>query len=111
MNNERLQKLLDFLENDPTDPFIKYALATEYMKQKDQKQALIFYEDLLKNHESYVGTYYHAGKLYETMGRPADAIKVYEKGMAIAKLANDMHAFSELQSVFLSATGPDYEND
>ncbi|WP_069659951.1 tetratricopeptide repeat protein [Arcticibacter eurypsychrophilus] len=111
MNNDRLQKLLAFLDNDPVDPFIKYALATEYMKQKDQKQALIYYEDLLKNNENYVGTYYHAGKLYETMGRPAEAIKVYEKGMAIAKMANDMHAFSELQTVYLSVTGPDYEND
>lgn len=111
MNDDRLQKLFAFLENDPTDPFIKYALATEYTKRQEFEKALSYFEDLMENNQEYVGTYYHAGKLYEKLGRPDDAVKTYQKGMSVAKAVRDMHAFSELQTVFLSATGQDYEDD
>lgn len=111
MNDDRLQKLFAFLESDPSDPFIKYALATEYTKRLELEKALSFFEDLMTNHEQYVGTYYHAGKLYEKLGRMEDAVKTYQKGMMVAREVRDMHALSELQTVYLSATGQDYEDD
>ncbi len=111
MQYNRLNKLLDFLKNEPQDPFLKYALATEYLVLNDSAQALAYFEDLVQNHSNYVGTYYHLGKLYETLNRKADAIKTYQDGMAIARKANDMHAFSELQTVYNSAMGLDYEDD
>ena len=111
MHHIRLQKLLDFLQNEPNDPFLKYALATEYLNANDLDTAMRFYEDLLKNHSDYVGTYYHAGKLYEQLDRKGDAIVTYQKGMQVARTANDTHAFSELQGVYNSAMGLDYEDD
>lgn len=111
MHHIRLQKLLNFLENEPNDPFLKYALATEYLNANDLNKAISYYEDLLKNHSDYVGTYYHAGKLYEQLDRKADAIATYQKGMEVSRNAKDMHAFSELQTVFNSAMGLDYEDD
>ena len=107
----RLQKLLDFLENEPNDPFLKYALATEYVNSSQNDNALKYYEDLIINHADYVGTYYHLGKLYEALDRKDDAIKTYQGGMVAARKKNDMHAFSELQAVYNSATGQDYEDD
>ena len=111
MHPNRLQKLLDFLENEPNDPFLKYALATEYLSSNKPDQALFYYEDLITNHKDYVGTYYHLGKLYEALNRVSDAITTYQNGMLAARKANDMHAFSELQAVYNSATGQDYEDD
>ena len=111
MHRNRLQKLLEFLENEPNDPFLKYALATEYLNSNEPDQALFYYEDLIVNHKDYVGTYYHLGKLYEALSRTAEAITTYQNGMLAARRANDMHAFSELQAVYNSATGQDYEDD
>lgn len=111
MHHERLQKLLGFLENEPNDPFLKYALATEYLNTNDLEKAIVYYEDLLENHPDYVGTYYHAGKLYEQLNRKADALLTYQKGMTVARNAKNMHAFSELQGVYNSAMGLDYEDD
>ncbi len=111
MHRNRLQKLLDFIENEPNDPFLKYALATEYLNANEADKALIYYQDLITNHSDYVGTYYHLGKLYEALNRKADAIKTYQAGMIIARNTKDMHAFSELQGVYNSATGLDYEDD
>lgn len=111
MHHIRLQKLLDFLKNEPNDPFLKYALATEYLNAKELGKALQYYEDLLTNHPDYVGTYYHLGKLYEGLDRKADAITTYQKGMEVSRKARDMHTFSELQTVYNTAAGLDYEDD
>lgn len=111
MHHMRLQKLLNFLENEPNDPFLKYALATEYLNANELEKAVSYYEDLLINHPDYVGTYYHAGKLYEQLDRKADAISTYLKGMEVARSVKDMHAFSELQGIYNSAMGLDYEDD
>ncbi len=111
MHHIRLQKLLSFLENEPKDPFLKYAIATEYLSQNDLEKALFYYDELMTQHSDYVGTYYHAGKLYERLERKPEAILIYQKGMQIARKAGDNHAFSELQAVCNSALGLDYEDD
>lgn len=111
MHPNRLQKLLKFLRNEPDDPFLKYALATEYLHLNEPGTALQYYEDLVMNHKEYVGTYYHLGKLYEALNRRDDALKIYQDGIHIARAARDAHALSELQAVYNSAMGLDYEED
>ena len=111
MDTSRLDKLLAFIQNEPEDEFLKYALATEYLRLNDTDKALSYYEDLVNNHPGYTGTYYHLGKLYEALNRKDDAITTYEKGMEITKSKRDMHAFSELQSVYRSAKGFEDDDD
>src|ERR1700761_3988775 len=111
MELSRLQKLLNFFENEPDDPFLKYALATEYLRLNETDKALTYYEDLVKNHPNYTGTYYHLGKLYEALGRKPEAISTYETGMKITKEQRDNHAFSELQAVYREAVGFDEDDD
>ena len=100
MSINRLEKLQEFLQAEPNDPFLKYALATEYIRLNNHEEALKFYLDLVKNHEDYVGTYYHLGKLYEGLQKKDEAFKIYEKGIAIARKIKDNHALSELLGVY-----------
>ena len=109
--NDRLQQLHSFLKENPDDPFLNYALATEYLKSGNAREALQYYEGLVANHPDYIGTYYHLGKLYEGLNREADAIATYEKGMHHAQAKRDMHAFSELQAAYRALTGVDDEDD
>ena len=111
MEMNRLEKLLEFIQNEPNDEFLKYALATEYLRLNNTEQALNYYEDLVNNHPNYTGTYYHLGKLYEALNRKQDAIDIYEKGMQITKEKRDNHAFSELQAVYREAIGYDEDDD
>jgi len=111
MSSNRLAKLLEFLESDPNDPFILYALATEYNAQNDKEKAYSFYLQLTDKHPDYVGTYYHLGKLLEKDDQKEKAIEIYQKGMNVARNKRDMHAFSELQSAYNTAAGLDYEDD
>jgi len=100
MQVNRLEKLLDFIKNEPNDPFLKYALATEYLRLNQTDKALFYYEDLINNHPDYSGTYYHLGKLYEALNRKQEAISTYETGIKITREKRDNHAFSELQTVY-----------
>jgi len=113
MQQTRLDKLLAFFNDEPGDEFLKYALATEYLRLNDTAKALEFYEDLVNNHPAYVGTYYHLGKLYEALGRKTDAVFTYQKGMEVAQRANDQHAYAELLGVYRELTGwvDEYEDD
>ncbi|PRY14399.1 tetratricopeptide repeat protein [Pontibacter ummariensis] len=110
MNESRLKQLLQFLEDDPNDAFTLYAIATEY-RNADKEKALAYYEKLLTEHETYVGTYYHAAKLYEELGQNDVAEQTYKKGMQISRQEGNMHAFSELQQAYSKLMGLDYEDD
>ncbi|MFB9844342.1 heme biosynthesis protein HemY [Mucilaginibacter ginsenosidivorans] len=107
MQESRLEKLLEFLKNEPNDEFLQYALATEYLRLNNTGKALEYYEKLVTDHPGYVGTYYHLGKLYEALNRKNDAIKIYERGMEAAQKKRDNHAFAELKVVYQEATGVD----
>jgi tetratricopeptide (TPR) repeat protein len=110
MQISRLEKLLEFIKNEPDDPFLKYALATEYLRINQTDIALQYYEDLINNHPNYAGTYYHLGKLYEALDRKQEAINTYETGMKVTKAQRDNHAFSELQAVYHEAMGEDEDD-
>ena len=107
MQISRLEKLLEFIQNEPDDPFLKYALATEYLRLNQTDKSLAYYEDLVNKHPAYSGTYYHLGKLYEALGRKQDAIATYETGIRITREQRDNHALSELQAVYREAVGED----
>jgi tetratricopeptide (TPR) repeat protein len=99
MHAERITQLLKFLEAEPNDPFLLYALATEYNKSEPQK-ALAFYEKLLNEHPDYLPTYYHAAALYAELELQEKAGKTYQKGIEKARHAADHHALRELQAAY-----------
>ena len=99
MQNERLAQLFKFLEEDPKDPFTLYAIAMEFQKT-DPLVALKYYEQLLAEHEEYVGTYYHAAKLYAELDKTEEAAATFKKGMLIAQKQADHHAHRELQNAY-----------
>lgn len=110
MSQNRLEQLLKFLEEDPNDAFTLYAIATEY-RNIDKQKAMEYYEKLLAEHETYVGTYYHAAKLYEEFGQDEKAEHIYKKGMQISRQEGNRHAFAELQQAYNKLMGLDYEDD
>lgn len=108
MNQERLAKLQEYLQNDPTDPFLVYAIAQEYHRGDEAGLAEEWYLRLIQEHPDYVATYYHLGKLYEGQNKTSPAIAMYTEGVKRAKLAGDRHAEGELREAL---SGLDAEDD
>lgn len=98
--SDRIARLKEFLKDSPNDSFLNHALALEYVKIEDDRAAKDVFEQNLAKHPDYVATYYHLAKLLERLNETKQALEIYERGMAIAKAANDMHSYSELQSAY-----------
>jgi Tfp pilus assembly protein PilF len=98
--NSRIEQLQAFLKAQPKDSFLRHALALEYIKLNDLAKAEVLFVELLQDNSTYVGSYYHLAKLYETLNENDKAIAYYTKGMEIAKEVKDNHAYNELQAAY-----------
>jgi len=101
---DRVQKLKEFLTENPEDSFIQHALALEFIKAGDDAEAQKLFENVLQRDPGYVGSYYHLAKLLERRGDATSAIKWYEKGMAEAQKAGEGKAYDELKSAYEELT-------
>jgi len=98
--NSTIEQLLTFKEENPDDPFILYALAMEYKKNKVYQSAEKYYQILVDKHPQYGGTYYHYAQLLETIGEVTRANSIYEKGLSILKENKDSHLYNELGQAY-----------
>ena len=96
----RIEKILEFLVQQPQDNFLRHALALEYIKMGEDQQAKDLFLEILTQSPDYIGSYYHLAKTLEKLALRTEAIEWYEKGMAAAKLAKDDHAYRELQGAY-----------
>ena len=94
---DRIQQLREFVNEDPKDPFNRYALALEYQKVDLQKAVEIF-ELLLRDHPDYLPTYYQLGKLYLELTENEKAMQVFDSGIEKAQKQNDVKALKELKA-------------
>ncbi len=101
---ERIERLKSFLEASPDDPFLKHALALEWIKLGDDQQAKFIFEEVLNKNPEYIGSYYHLAKLLERIGDRDAAAEWYRKGINAATRANDRHALGELMVAYEDLT-------
>jgi Tfp pilus assembly protein PilF len=96
----RIEKIMEFLGQQPQDNFLRHALALEYIKIGEDIKARDLFIEILTQSPDYVGSYYHLAKILEKLEQRQEAIDWYEKGMAACKLAKDDHAYRELQGAY-----------
>lgn len=92
----RKDQILQLLAASPRDAFLRFALAKEWEKEGDDPAALDIYERLAHDEPGYVGTYYHLGKTLERLDRPAEAWKIYTRGIEVTRDLGEQHAMREL---------------
>ena len=97
---EKIEKLKTFLNNSPEDSFLQHALALEYIKLGNEAQARQLFLEILNRDPSYIGSYYHLGRLLERAGETETAKSWFEKGMVAAKQAGDLHTYNELLAAY-----------
>ncbi len=97
---DRISKLKEYMKTAEKDSFLQHALALEYIKIGNEEEAKKLFNEILKREPTYVGSYYHLGKLLERIGDPEKAMRVYKRGMEIAQAANDSHSYNELQAAY-----------
>ena len=100
MNNRQIR--ISFLEKsmaeNPSDPFIKYALAMEY-REEDLDRSKSLLESLMEEQPEYVPTYLTLSNLLLDFGEDQRAKEILQSGLVMAKRANDTQALRELSDV------------
>lgn len=95
---ERMERIREFLEEHPNDPFLNHALALEYVKRGEDMMARTLFEKIVALEPGYIGSYYHLGRLLEREERYRDAAEVYRNGIMEARKVNDFFSIGELSS-------------
>ncbi|GAB2544790.1 tetratricopeptide repeat protein [Spirosoma aerophilum] len=96
MNNDRIQQLIRFVQEEPNDPFNIYALAMEYITGQPE-QAKTYFDQLLLQFPDYLPTYYHAAAVYAELDERERSTELYEKGIELAKAQGKQKTLLELQ--------------
>ena len=96
MSNARIEQLKNFLEQNPNDSFVQYALAIEHVNLGDDETALDYFKKILARDPDYTGMYYHIGKLYQRRNENNLAEEIFREGMK-RTLGKDVHTHHELQ--------------
>jgi Tfp pilus assembly protein PilF len=105
---DRLEQILAFLQEQPDDSFLRYALAQEYAKRENWALAEENYQHLLNADPEYLATYYHLALLYRSQGKTEQAKELLDDGIDRAKAAREQHTLSEMQSLRLEI---EYEDE
>lgn len=101
---DRIDQLKQWLAEDSSNSFLRYALAKEYENQQFLEPALEQYCQLMEHDPGYIATYYHLGKLYEKLNKFSEAKETYQTGVHLAQTVNDLHSLAELKAALLELT-------
>ncbi len=97
MSIERLTALQKFLEQDPNDSFTRYAIAMEYVSQKEFVQAIEHLNKVILNDPKYIPAYHQLGLLHAQLGKKEESKQYFLSGIQAAKSVGDTHAMGEMQ--------------
>ncbi|OYW81902.1 MAG: hypothetical protein B7Z27_01095, partial [Sphingobacteriia bacterium 32-37-4] len=64
----RIDRIQEMLASNPTDQFLRHALALEWIKIGNDAAARGLFEAILTEDPTYIGSYYHLAKLLERVG-------------------------------------------
>lgn len=97
--SSRLDKLLEFHENDTNDEFVRYGIALEYKSMQKFEEAVRWLEGLRQEVPHYLPTYFMLGETYLKLKKKEEAKQVLKDGITLAKQLHEMHTLGELRHV------------
>ncbi|MFM7014914.1 MAG: hypothetical protein ACKOX3_01175 [Bacteroidota bacterium] len=102
--NERMIMLQEYIQDDPSDTFSRYALALEFAKIGELFIAINYLEQLRIIDADYLALYYQLGKLLQDTNQSDNAIAVFKAGIKVAQKQQNSHTEAELKGALLQLT-------
>jgi Tfp pilus assembly protein PilF len=97
---ERIEGLLEIVEDDPTDHTARFMLATELAKAGEHAQAVPHFEAVIVSDGDYTAAYRGLGRAMIALGDTDGAREVFTRGLAVAERTGDYQSGKEME-VFL----------
>jgi tetratricopeptide (TPR) repeat protein len=98
MATNRLDSLKALIAQDPSNAFVRYGLAMEYLNHGELEQAAAEFRAVLAVNPDYSYAYFHGGQTLEKLNRIDEAGQMYDDGIATAQRIGDAKALAELQA-------------
>ncbi len=90
------KQLEALLADDPSDVFLRYAVAMAAASEGDIEDAITLMADLVADEPDYVPAWFQRGQLLAGAGRPEEARGVLVAGIEVARRTGDAHAAGEM---------------
>jgi len=97
MAEDRLALLEQLVRDNPTDSRLRYMLAMELVSRDNVDQAVEEFQKLTSLDPDYVPAYFQCGQALAQAGRTGEAKDWYQRGIAAAERAGDIHARLEIE--------------
>jgi len=102
---DRLDQLRELLREDPSDRFLRYAIALELKRAGEMAAAANDLEALIHSDPKYIACYYQLALILAEMGRIDDAVHTCEAGSLQCLTTGDTKARAELLALKEALTG------
>lgn len=99
MDKTRRDMLQEFLQTNPNDPFARYGLAMEEMREGRTPEALAQFRLVIEQHPDYSAAYHQAGQLLIAGGEIEQARTMLQMGIEAARRQGNTHAGGEMQGL------------
>ena len=97
----RMADIEAMLADEPTDPFLRYGLAMEYVSAGDDATAAEHLLGLIAS-SGYVPAYLQAGQILSRLNRYTEACDVLRRGIVVAKREGNSRAEGEMAGLLAS---------
>jgi len=94
-SREQLEK---FLQDDPNDVFLLYALAMTYVTEGNAAVAIEKFQHVIDQDAEYVPAYFQKALVLNQDGQTEKAKETLSKGIDVARQTGDSHAEGEMKA-------------
>lgn len=96
--SSRRLMLEESLADDPTDPFLRYGLALQCLREGDTEEGRRRLESLIADHpDDQVAAYQQLGQSFMDEGDAENARSWFTRGIGLAQARGDLKASGEMQ--------------
>lgn len=94
-----MEQLRGMLAEDPTDQFVRYAIALELKSAGAMEDAASDLTTLLRDAPDHVPSYYQLALILAELGRVEEAVATCERGAEQARAVGDRKALAEIMEL------------
>ena len=94
----RITQLFSLIQQQGADAFPCYALAMEYRKLGEIKEAIHWLNKTLELDPDYLAVFYQLAALYASLDDTKNALNTYDQGILLAEAKKDLKTLAELKN-------------
>jgi Tfp pilus assembly protein PilF len=92
-----IDNLQTMLKRGQDSALLRYSLGGEYLKAEDLEQALLHLAEAVRLDPGYSAAWKLYGKTLSALGRQAEAIEAFDRGIEVAESKGDIQAAKEMR--------------